>query len=426
MRPKLQETNGHENNFRPVPLTGVIYVMTEARKSGYFDNPSEWVNFGQGQPEVGPLEYGPQRVTSIDVDEVTTEYAPVGGVWELRQAVADYYNRMYRKGMRSQYSAENVAISPGGRSGLTRIIAALGQLNLGHFLPDYTAYEEILGAFRSFNPIPILLEPERNYEFSLKELRKEISGRGLGALLLSNPCNPTGKLICGEELEGWVNVADNLDCALILDEFYSRYIWDSSLAHKQNPNVSAAEFVDDVNKSQVIIIDGLTKNWRYPGWRISWTVGPRKIIESVASAGSFLDGGASHPMQQAAIPLLEQKHCEQETLAIQTAFRKKRQLLLQGIQELGIEVEIEPGGTFYVWGNLSKLPEPMNTGKDFFEHGLKNKLITVPGEFFDVNPGRRRYGRPSRFRNHTRLSFGPSWEQVSLGLERIKSMISNY
>lgn len=426
MRPNQQETNGHDSNFRPVPLTGVIYVMTEARKHGYFNKPDEWVNFGQGQPEVGYLEHGPKRVTNIKVDEFTTEYAPVGGVWELRQAVADYYNRMYRKGMRSQYSAENVAISPGGRSGVTRIIAALGQLNLGHFLPDYTAYEEILGAFRSFNPIPILLEPERNYQFSPDELKKEISGRGLGALLLSNPCNPTGKLICGAELENWVKVASGLDCALILDEFYSRYIWEPTLAQKKFPNVSAAEFVEDVNQSQVIIVDGLTKNWRYPGWRISWTVGPKKIIESIASAGSFLDGGASHPMQQAAIPLLEQKHCEQESLAIQTAFHKKRDILLNGIKELGINVEIEPKGTFYVWGNLSKLPAPINNGKEFFELGLKNKLITVPGEFFDINPGRRRYGRPSRFRNHIRLSFGPSLQQVSSGLEKIKLMLDKY
>ena len=69
--------------------------------------------------------------------------------------------------------------------------------------------------------------------------------------------------------------------------------------------VSAARYVEDVDRDPVVLFDGLTKNWRYPGWRVTWTVGPRQVIEAVASAGSFLDGGGSKPLQRAAIPLLD-------------------------------------------------------------------------------------------------------------------------
>ena len=82
--------------------------------------------------------------------------------------------------------------------------------------------------------------------------------------------------------------------------------------------VSAAEFVDDVDKDPIVIVDGLTKNWRYPGWRISWTLGPKAVIEAIASAGSFLDGGANHPFQNASLPLLDPKNAAAETLAILT------------------------------------------------------------------------------------------------------------
>ena len=68
--------------------------------------------------------------------------------------------------------------------------------------------------------------------------------------------------------------------------------------------VSAAAFVEDVETDPIIIVDGLTKNWRYPGWRISWTLGPKAVIETIASAGSFLDGGANHPFQNVAAALL--------------------------------------------------------------------------------------------------------------------------
>ncbi len=65
-----------------------------------------------------------------------------------------------------------------------------------------------------------------------------------------------------------------------------------------------------------MILDGLTKNWRYPGWRVTWTVGPRRVIEALASAGSFLDGGGSRPLQRAAVPLLEPATVEAELAAV--------------------------------------------------------------------------------------------------------------
>src|ERR1700729_3692470 len=211
--------------FRAVPRTGVIYVTSEAVKAGFSMSDPEWCNLGQGQPETGPLPGAPPRVHDVTIDMDDQEYAPIPGIWELREAIASLYNRLYRRGMPSQYSAENVAVSGGGRASLTRAAASLGHVNLGHFLPDYTAYEELLDIFKAFTAIPILLEPERGYAFSVDDLRREILGRGLSALLLSNPCNPTGKLVHGAELAKWVELARELDCSLLVDEFYSHYIW---------------------------------------------------------------------------------------------------------------------------------------------------------------------------------------------------------
>lgn len=295
---------GGVSAFRSVPRTGVIFVTTEAQRRGFHGEATDWCNLGQGMPEAGPLEGAPPRVTQVDISLEDQEYAPVPGLWELRESVAGLYNQLFRRGMPTQYSAENVAISGGGRAALTRVAAALGHINMGHFLPDYTAYEELLDVFRLFAPIPILLEAERGYGFSVDELRKEVLGRGLSALLLSNPCNPTGKVVGGEELAGWTASARELDCTMIFDEFYSHYVWRPDLV-AQGGISSAARYVEDVDRDPVVILDGLTKNWRYPGWRVTWTVGPRSVIDAVGSAGSFLDGGASRPLQRAAISLLD-------------------------------------------------------------------------------------------------------------------------
>jgi N-succinyldiaminopimelate aminotransferase len=409
------------SSFRQVPRTGVIYATTEATKLGFSMQDPEWCNLGQGQPETGPLPGAPDRVQAVPVHVDDQEYAPVQGLWELREEVAGLYNRLYRKGLPSQYRAENVSVSGGGRTSLTRAAASLGHVNLGHFLPDYTAYEELLDLFRTFTPIPILLEGERGYAFTVEDLRREVTGRGLSAILASNPCNPTGKLVQGDELARWVELSRELECALLMDEFYSHYVWTGIPGRL--PVESAARYVEDVDRDPVVIFDGLTKNWRYPGWRVTWTVAPRQVVNAVSSAGSFLDGGGSKPLQRAAIPLLAEGHVRAETEAIHRAFGEKRRRMLQALEAMGVQFDRAPDGTFYVWGNVSHLPAPLNDGMGFFRAALERKVIVVPGEFFDVNPGKRRARHASRFRSYVRFSFGPALETLEKAFGRLAEMI---
>src|SRR5215216_958728 len=88
--------------FRSVPRTGVVYVTKEATVRGYATGDPGWSNLGQGQPETGPLPGAPPRVEAITIDPADHYYAPVAGVWELREAVASLYNQLLRRGMRSR------------------------------------------------------------------------------------------------------------------------------------------------------------------------------------------------------------------------------------------------------------------------------------------------------------------------------------
>ncbi len=410
-------------SFREVPNTGVIYVMSRAQKEGFAYGSQDWANLGQGAPETGLLEPGETRLTSIVIDPNCSEYSPVAGAKELRQAVADLYNKRYRRGLASQYTYENVAISAGGRSGLARVAASLGPVHLGHYLPDYTAYEELFDAFKGFVPIPILLEASDGFRATADQLRHEIVSRGLGAVLLSNPHNPTGQLIYGQDLETYVGIGRQYRCALIFDEFYSHYLYDE--VARAQASVSAAAFVEDVNRDTVIIVDGLTKNWRYPGLRISWTLGPKEIIQRIASAGSFLDGGAAHPIQQAVVPLLDPGFADEQARSIQKAFVVKRDLMIQTIDQLGLSLPHRPKAGFYCFTSLSSLPEGLRDGIRFFEAALAHKVITVPGKFFDVNPGQRRRHLPSRLSEFVRLSYGPKINELERGMNRLKEMLKS-
>lgn len=128
-------------------------------------------------------------------------------------------------------------------------------------------------------------------------------------------------------------------------------------------------------------------------------------------------------MQRAALELLNAEHARAEAQAIREHFGVKRARMLDGLRALGVRFEREPDGTFYAWGNLSGLPEGLRTGPELFRAALAEKVIVVPGQFFDIDPGQRRYGRPSRFAGYARFSFGPSLEVIDTALERLRRVV---
>lgn len=113
------------------------------------------------------LPGGVDRIRFIDVDALggtdLHEYASPNGVRKLREAVAGYYNSQYRVGKASQYTWENVAITPGGRAGLTRIASIIGPVYTSFQVPEYSAYTSLLSAFKRLIPVPMALKAEDGY-----------------------------------------------------------------------------------------------------------------------------------------------------------------------------------------------------------------------------------------------------------------------
>ena len=100
-----------KKTFRPVPYMGVAQAMVDASGSGYRSGRPDWCNLGQGQPDVGRIEGAPNRLSWITPEPFDHSYGPEGGIDELREAVADHYNRLYRVGADSRYKKENVSIA---------------------------------------------------------------------------------------------------------------------------------------------------------------------------------------------------------------------------------------------------------------------------------------------------------------------------
>jgi aspartate/methionine/tyrosine aminotransferase len=101
-------------------------------------------------------------------------------------------------------------------------------------------------------------------------------------------------------------------------------------------------------------------------------------------------------------------------------------VLLAKLRDMGVRCDLQPEGTFYVWGRLDALPAPLSDCMGLFRAALDRQVITVPGIFFDVNPGKRRSAEHSRFKRYMRFSFGPSLDRVELACERLTEIVRDH
>lgn len=423
MADALPDPNSDLAALRNVPYMGVIYVVAEAVKLGFRNGHPDWCNLGQGQPEIGEMAGAPKRICDVHLEPADHAYGPLEGTPELREAVAAHVNRLYRKG-KKPYAAKNISIAQGGRLALTRAMAALGSVTVGYQLPDYTAYEDMFNMHLArLGPIPIRTREADGFVLTAAQLEREVADRDLGAVVISNPCNPTGNVIQGDELSRMVALARERRVTLLMDEFYSHFIYTADGKPGAGP-VSAAAHVEDPDRDPVLIFDGLTKSFRYPGWRVGWVAGPPAMVESMARTASAIDGGPSRIAQRAALAALEPKRADQETTALRKVFCEKRNLMVKRLKSMGVRFAAEPRGTFYCWASLDRLAAPFDDAMTFFRKALERKVMTVPGEFFDVNPGKYRRN-PSPYKKWMRFSFGPPKENVEMGLDRLEELLGS-
>ena len=411
---------------RYVPYMGVIWTVNEASKLGFYNGHPDWCNVGQGQPEVGTIDGAPDRIESLKLQPSDAAYGPVGGTLEVREAIADWVNRTYRKGM-SQYTAENVSFACGGRLALTRLYSIFKDgARIAYKNPDYTAYEDYLYPLRhNCELIELCAEEKDGFTVPVERFENFMHDVRPNAFVFSNPCNPTGQVIKDEAMDRYIEAARKENCLLGADEFYATFSYneDGSPAEKA---VSALPYVKDINRDPVIVFDGLTKGFRYPGWRAGWAIGPKYLIEMINRAASAVDGGPSTMVQRGVIEELAEGHAEAELLATRKEFAVKRKMMMEGLAELGIHTPAnQPLGTFYLWASIENLPGKLSDADYFFHACLQKKVITVPGHFFDVRPFRV---RPTNepYRHWVRFSYGPNRQTIKTALERIAQVIAEH
>lgn len=362
----------YETLFKFLDATGV-YMGT--------DGTHPWA---QGFPLTTQIPGGPSLPDSVSFTAQDLKYPQATGGIELLTAVRDYYNHFYG----SNITTDNVAIFAGGRPGIFAAVAFMRpEVRILIEETEYTPYYDLLELLgRDYTVIPS--NEGNNFRPTIADYEAE--ARGEVFVIKSNPCNPTGVTWTGDQLKSLVDFCGNDGRGGLIDEAYEFF-------HKPAP-VSAMEYIEDIDKTNIFVVSAATKGLQVPGMRTGWIVASKQNIELFRNFSSIAMGGVARPSQIYVSKLMEIPRVTQAREAISSFYTMQRDRYRTALEELGFELFSGDGG-FYHWG---RLPGGL-TADEFNERLFKDKAAILPGTLCDMH----RRGSSGPMGDFIRFSFGP-------------------
>jgi aspartate/methionine/tyrosine aminotransferase len=375
---------------RPMGIYETLYAFLDSFGSYMGDAGTH--PWSQGFPRTDQLPGGPPLPTTIDIGWEDLRYPKAWGMPALREAISGYYNRWYDAGI----TPENIMIFAGGRPAIVSTLLFLDpDATVRIASTEYTPYYDLLERLgRRYELVPSTVE--NGFKPTLDDylanggpgsVGPESAGRSL--VLLSNPCNPTGVTRSGDELQQFVAAAGSSDTGVLVDEAYEFF---------HDPPVSALQYVDDIDESNLFVIGAATKGLQAPGIRVGWIVASKENVEILSNFSSFGMGGVSHPSQLYATKLFEERRIEVARQAVPAYYGEQRERYGAAFRELGLDLFSGDGG-FYHW---CRLPGDL-TAEEFNQRLFKRGAAILKGTDCDM----ARLGDDSPLANFFRFSFGP-------------------
>ncbi len=329
--------------------------------------------------------------------EGATHYGPSAGLPETREAIARYV----RETRGVQVGPDNVVVTPGAKPIMFFTIFAL--VDPGDEViypnPGFPIYESVI-RFVGGKPVPIGLREENSFRIDMDELRSKVTNK-TKLIIINSPHNPTGAILTREDLEIVAQLAMEHGIYVLADEIYSELVYDGkfqSILHA-NPDVL----------DQVILLDGMSKTFAMTGWRLGWGVMPARLSAAVARLQTNSNSCTASFSQKVIGPALFGPR--EEVHAMNREFRLRRDLVVDGLNQIpGISC-LNPAGAFYVFPNVTRLGK---ISKEI-EKGLLEEagVAALAGTSFG-----------SSGEGFLRLSYANSQENLREGLRRIADWVS--
>ena len=360
----------------------VMDVMENARKAE--EGGRKIIHMEVGQPSTAAPSDALKQTSQI-MKSNPLGYTVALGLPELRKKISDLYGHWYNLDL----DPARVIITSGSSGAFILSFTALfdAGARVGIGVPGYPSYRQIL---KSLGVLPI--DIETNFENKFQPTKNDIVTRNLDGLLVASPSNPTGTMLGKDELANLIDTSHSIGASFISDEIYHGI-------HYEKKAVSALEVTDEC-----YVINSFSKFFSMTGWRVGWMVVPQNHIRVVERLAQNLFICSPHVSQVAA---LEAMSCEDELFHNIDIYRENRQIIMDGLLNIGFQNFAPPDGAFYFYIDISKYSDD---SLSFCNEILQEVGVAItPGVDFD----------PERGKTTIRISYARSTDEIKQGMIRL-------
>jgi len=329
------------------------------------------------------------------LDRGQTHYCNSQGILPLRNEIAKELSKT--RGV--AIDPERVVVAPGAKPIVFFSILSLLEEGYEAICPDpsYPIYESVIN-FSGAKTVPIQLREELDFGFDIEELREKITPR-TKLIILNSPHNPTGGVLKKEEIYAIAEIAQQNDITVLSDEVYEHIVYD----YKPFSIASLPGMLE-----RTILLSGFSKTYAMTGWRLGYAALPPKLVEPVVRL--FVNSVSCTALftQHAGIEALTGS--QDSVPKMVNEFKKRRDLIVRGLNQISEISCVLPKGAFYVFPNVKRV----GIGCEQLADILLNKagVACLPGTHFG------RYGE-----GYLRFSYATSLDKIKIALERIEKTV---
>jgi aspartate aminotransferase len=355
------------------------------------------LHFELGDPDFDT----PENIVQAAFDALKngeTHYAPSSGLSELREAAADV--TLKSRGFRPDIN--QLLVCPGANVMLYYAAACVANPGDEVIVPDpgFVSYFSIL-KFLGIKCVRVPLYEKNEFRLNPDDVQKAITEK-TRMIIMNSPSNPTGAVMTEDEVRRMYEIAKKNDVYLLSDEIYARMVFKDANTDHYSPSRY------DHCKERTIIVNGFSKSYAMTGWRLGVMTGPSDLIAKMGLLLETTTSCVSPFIQRAGLEAL--KGSQELIVNMVEEFRKRRDVMVEGLNSIPGITCLKPKGAFYLFPNIK------GTGmkdEEFAEFMLnKAGVALAPGSIFGDHSN-----------DYVRLCYANSMENIKKGIDRIRDVL---
>lgn len=371
------------------------------------------INLTAGEPDF-PILDPIKKETILAIEKDFNKYTAVGGIPELKTAIANKLNNENLKNVTSKYKPEEILLSCGAKHSIFNFLMAV--ISPGDEVifqsPYWVSYPEMVRLCGG-KPVIIPSKQSNGFKITAEDLKKHINNR-TKVFIYNSPSNPTGSAYSREEMSKLAKVLEGTNILVCSDEIYEM------LTYTSVPFASFADLSEDAF-NRTTTINGFSKSFSMTGWRLGYAASNKKIIQAMTLIQSQSTSNPASIVQKGALKAMSIP--SQELHPMVEAFKKRKKIMGEILSQSKNCSFHDPEGAFYIFLNVERLLgkkynnngrlETLQTSEDLAFFLLNEaQVVTVPGSGFGAE-------------GYLRLSYAVSDADVVEGSQKIVNAFNN-